>query len=155
MRKLLLQLVIAMVVACGLVQAAPGASSPPTAHALSAYLAKMARLNAAVVQAENAQIKASNARPKKRTNNTDPGLTRRALIATLLRTSSAMKRIVPPAVLKSPHAAFVSSLQLEAQGANSKANALRTRWRQAATLQLRRAGLAIPHWVTQVRDPFA
>lgn len=155
MRKLLPQLAITMVAACGLVQAAPAASSPATAHALSAYLSKMARLNAAVVQAENAQIKASKTRPKKRSNNTNPSLTQRALTDTLLRTSRAMERVVPPAVLKDPHSAFVSSLQLEAHGTNSRANTLRIRWRQAVTLQLRRAGLAVPHWVTQVHDPFA
>lgn len=155
MRKLLPQLVVVIVATGALVQAAPGASSPPTAHALRAYLAKMAPLDAAVVQAESAQIKATKTRPKKRANNTNPDLTRRALIATLLRTSSAMKRVVPPAVLKDPHSAFVSSLQLEAQGANSRANTLRIRWREAVSLQLRRAGLAVPRWVTQVRDPFA
>jgi hypothetical protein len=142
------------VMACGLSQAAWGAS-PPTGHALTAYLAKVKPLNAAVVAAEASWIKAAKAHPKKGTNNTNPGVNRKELIATLLTTSRAMKRVVPPAVLKDPHSAFISSLQLEAQGANSRANTLRTRWRQAVSLQLRRAGLAVPHWVTQVRDPFA
>jgi hypothetical protein len=142
------------VMACGLSQAAWGAS-PPTGHALSTYLAKVRTLNAAVVAAEGSWIKAAKAHPKKDSNNTNPGVNRKELIATLLHTAGALKRIVPPATLKNAHAAFVSSLRLEAQGANGRANTLRTRWRRAVILQLRRAGLRVPRWVQQVRDPLA
>jgi len=142
------------VIACGLSQAAWGAS-PPAEHALSAYLAKVKPLNSAVVAAEASWIKAAKAHPKKNANNTNPGVNKKELIGTLLHTSTALKRIVPPATLKSAHAALVSSLKLEAQGANGRANAFRTRWRQAVTFQLRRAGLAVPPWVKLVRDPLA
>jgi hypothetical protein len=139
------------VVAGGLSQAAWGAS-PPAGHALSAYLAKVKPLNAAVVAAEASWLKAK-AHPKGNANNTNPSVNRKELTATLLHTSSVLKRTVPPATLKSAHAALVSSLKLEAQGANRRANTLRTRWRQAVTRQLRQAGLTVPHWVAQVRDP--
>jgi hypothetical protein len=141
------------VVACGLAQAASGAS-PPAGHALSAYLAKIKPLNSAVVAAEASWIKAK-AHPKKGSNNTDPSLNKKELITTLQQTAVKLKRIVPPATLKSAHAAFVSSLKFEAQGANGRANTLRTQWRQAVTVQLRRARLVVPHWVLQVRDPLA
>jgi len=142
------------VIACGLSQTAWGAS-PPAGHALSAYLAKVRPLNSAVVAAEASWIKASNAHPKKNSNNTNPGVNKKELIATLQQTAGKLKRIVPPAALKSAHAAFVSSLKLEAQGANGRANTLRTRWRLAVTQQLRSVSLAVPRWVQQVRDPLA
>ncbi len=141
------------VIACGLSQAAWGAS-PPAGHALSAYLVKVKPLNSAVVAAEASWIKAKG-HPKKGSNNTDPSVNKKALITTLQQTAGKMKRIVPPAALKSAHAAFVSSLKLEAQGANGRASTLRTRWRLAVTQQLRRFRLAVPHWVQQVRDPLA
>jgi hypothetical protein len=100
-------------------------------------------------------MKAAKAHPKKNSNNTNPGVNRKELVATLVHASNAVKRIVPPASLKSAHAALVSSLRLEAQGANGRANTLRTRWRQAVILQLRRAGLPVPRWVQQARDPLA
>ncbi len=141
------------VVVGGLSQAAWGAS-PPTGHALSAYLGKVKPLNAAVVAAEASWLKAK-AHPKGNANNTNPSVNRKELTATLLQTAGKLKRIVPPATLKSAHAALVSSMKLEAQGANGRADALRTRWRLAVTQQLRRAGLPVPHWVQQVRDRLA
>jgi len=138
----------------GLSQAA-WAASPPTSHALSVYLAKVRPLNAAVVAAEASWSKAAKAHPKKNTNNTNPGVNRKELIATLQHAASALERLHPPSTLGSAHAALVSSLKLQAQGVNGRANALRSRWRVAVTRQLRRAGLPVPHWVQQVRDPFA
>jgi 2-polyprenyl-6-methoxyphenol hydroxylase-like FAD-dependent oxidoreductase len=147
----LLHITAVAVLACGLSQAASGAS-PPASHALSAYLAKVKPLNAAVAAAEGSWMKAK-AHPKKGSNNTDPSVARKELIATLLHTSSALKRIVPSATLKNAHAAFISSLKLEARGADGSANRLRTRWRDAVVFQLHRAGLAVPRWVKLVRDP--
>jgi hypothetical protein len=152
MRKLR-HIAVVAVLACGLSHAAWGAS-PPAGHALSAYLVKIKPLNSAVVAAEASWIKAK-AHPKKGSNNSDPSVNKKALIATLQQAAAKLKRIVPPTPLKGAHAALVSSLKLEAQGANGRANTLRTRWRLAVAQQLRLAGLAVPHWVQQVRDPLA
>ena len=153
MRKLL-HIAVVAALAGGLVTQAAWGSTPPTARSFTAYLAKVKPLNAAVAAAEASWMKAK-AHPSKRSNNGNPGVARKELIATLLHTSSALKRIVPPATLKNAHVAFVSSLKLEARGADGSANRLRTRWRDAVISQLHRAGLAVPRWVKLVRDPLA
>jgi hypothetical protein len=150
--KNLLPIAAVAVMAFGLSQAALGAS--PATPTLGAYLAKVKPLNGAVVAAEASWLKAK-AHPRKNANNTNPGVNRKQLVATLLHTSSALKRIVPPATLKNAHAAFVSSLKLEARGADGSANRLRTRWRDAVISQLHRVGLVVPRWVKLVRDPLA
>jgi hypothetical protein len=142
-----------VVVAAGLAQTASGAR-PSTGHSLKLYLAKVKPLNAAVVVAETSLIKAQKA-GSQGSNNTNPAVARKDLNATLLHSSKALKRIVPPTALKEAHAAFVSSFVLEAQRADTRANRLRREWRAAAIRELQRAGQAVPRWVKQVRDPFA
>jgi hypothetical protein len=139
------------VLACGL--ATQAASAAPAPRPLTLYLAKVKPLNAAVVVAEASWLKAK-AHPKS-SNNSDPTVNRKALVATLKQTSTVLKRIVPPAALKQAHATLVSSLKLEAQGADGKANQLRKHWRGAVIAALHRAGLSVPAWVKSVRDPLA
>jgi hypothetical protein len=153
MRKLL-HIAAVAVSAGGLAIPAAWGGTPATARSLTAYLAKVKPLNAVVVTAEASWIKAK-AHPEKGSNNTDPAVARKELVATLLQTSSALKRIVPPATLRNAHVALVSSLKLEARGKDRSANRLRTRWRDAVVFQLHRAGLAVPRWVKLVRDPLA
>jgi len=150
----LLRIAAVTVLAAGFATQAASGASPSPGRALSAYLAKVRPFNRAVVAAEASWLKAK-AHPKGNANNTNPSLNRKELVATLLRTSSALKRIHPPATLKSAHEAFVSSLKLEARGADGSANRLRSRWRNAVVAQLRSAGMAVPRWVKLVRDSLA
>jgi hypothetical protein len=103
--------------------AAMGASGSATPSELTKYLNKMAPLNAKVVQSENRLIKAELALLHGGPNTVTAS--QRAMVATLLSTATRMSQVVPPSVLKGPHAAFISSLKLEARAANAQANALR------------------------------
>lgn len=151
--KNLLRIAIVAIVALGPAHAAWGGSSP-TERRLSSYLGKVKPLNGGVVAAETFLIKAEKA-SKHGQNNTNPAIARKELTAALLHAAKALSRITPPATLKNANAALVASLRLEARRADSRADRLRRQWRSAVVSALRRAGVAVPKWVTLVRDPLA
>jgi hypothetical protein len=142
--------VVVLSAVVGALAQAGSTAGPATASELTAYLAHVAPINAAVVKAEKVFTAADLAALNGKTVNLKKA--QQVLISSLLNASAKLKRVTPPTVLKGPHAAFVSSLKLEAQGSETEASTLRIQWRQEVIAQLRRVGLAVPLWVKQVHN---